>query len=238
MECSPGDVHIWRINLTCGAPEIHSLRTYLSEEELQRSRRFQSPQLQAQWTIARGAMRWILASYLDRSPDELQLRAGAHGKPELDGAPGSIYFNLSHSGPLALLAVTGCGRVGIDLEELCENVEIEHIASSCFAPSESRELLALPAGKRRAAFFATWVRKEAFVKALGVGLSLPLDRFTVASDPDAPARLLSAEGEEPSRWTLLDLAEPNFAAAVAVESNHATLRSMQFESSTLTKVTA
>jgi 4'-phosphopantetheinyl transferase len=139
-----------------------------------------------------------------------------------------IPFNFSHTVGLALVAVAGSGRVGIDAERVRPEVEVEDLSRRFFAPAEAAEILALSPDARVAAFFSCWTRKEAFVKALGGGLSVPLNSFQVSVQSDQPARLLWAEGDASGRWNLLDLSEPGIAAARVVEGPAPVLRRMSF----------
>ena len=159
------------------------------------------------WTVARGALRCILATYARSEPRSLALQAGPHGKPELVGPGQDIPFNLAHTEGLALLAIAGSGRVGSDAEVVRVGIEMEDMSRRFFAPTEADEILALAPEARLAAFFACWTRKEVFVKALGTGLSVPLDRFQVTVRADQPARLVSVAWDEPNRWSLVDLGE-------------------------------
>ncbi len=228
MKCAPGEVHVWRVELDCAATAVGVLRATLSTEEKQRAARFRSLELRERWTVARGALRYILATYARCDPGALVFRAGPHGKPALAGPVEDIPFNLSHSGGLALVAIAEAGRVGIDAETVRSEIEVEDLSRRFFAPAETAEILAISPDARLAAFFACWTRKEAFVKALGGGLSVPLDRFQVTVRTDQPARLVWVEGEESDRWSLLDVSEPGVAAALVVEGPAPVLQRVNF----------
>lgn len=228
MKCAPGEVHVWRIELDCAATSAAALRATLSPEEEQRAARFRSLELCARWTVARGALRCILATYARCEPSVLVFRAGPHGKPALAWPVQDIPFNLSHTGGLALLAIAGSGRVGIDAETVRSKIEVEDLSRRFFAPAEAAEILALSPDARLAAFFTCWTRKEAFVKALGGGLSVPLDCFQVSVRSDEPARVLWVDGEESDRWSLLDVGEPGVAAALVVEGPAPVLHRVNF----------
>ena len=217
MKCAPGEVHIWRIALDCAATSAAALRATLSPEEEQRAARFRSPELYERWTVAHGALRCILATYARCEPSLVVFRAGPHGKPALAWPVEDIPFNLSHTDGLALVAIAGSGRVGIDAETVRSTIDVEDLSRRFFAPAEATEILALSPDARLAAFFTCWTRKEAFVKALGGGLSVPLDRFQVSVRSDEPARVLWVDGEESDRWNLLDVGEPGVAAALVVD---------------------
>jgi 4'-phosphopantetheinyl transferase len=155
----------------------------------------------------------------------LVLRAGLQGKPELVWPAENISFSLSHTGGLMLLAITGNGRVGVDAEIVRPGIEVADLSRRFFAPVEADEILRLRPEEQLAAFFACWTRKEAFVKALGVGLLLPLDSFRVT----VRAELLF-DWSNSGPWTLLDVGEPGIAAALAVEERSPVLRRLEFTS--------
>ncbi len=228
MICSRGEVHVWRVGLDCIPPVIVELRATLSPEERVRARRFHGHQMCNRWTAARGALRRIVGEYAHRDPASLEFRVGTYGKPELVGEPGEIAFSLSHSRNMALVAVVNSGRVGVDAEHVDVSLEFEKIIERSFAQEERDDILALPRESRRRAFFATWTRKEAFVKATGQGLSLPMDRFAVSVNPDQPARLISVDGDDAARWSLMDIGTPDVAAAIAVDKREPVVQEFQF----------
>jgi 4'-phosphopantetheinyl transferase len=131
-----------------------------------------------------------------------------------------VRFNLSHAGRIALCAIALDRDVGVDLERARPLPDLARIARRFFSPSEADRLLRLPQVQREAAFFTCWTRKEAYVKALGRGMAVPLDGFAVSFDPGAPARLVwtTVDARGPACWSLRDLsAGPGYAAAVMVE---------------------
>ena len=166
-----------------------------------------------------GALRRILAGYLGAAAETLQFRYGAQGKPALEGSF-DLDFNLAHSHGLALIGVSRGRRLGVDLEWIRPDVADEGIAERFFAPGEVQKLVALRREDRDLAFFRCWTRKEAYIKARGEGLSIPLSSFCVSLSPEETPKLVSVEGQpsEVSRWTLHEL-DPGsgFAAALAVE---------------------
>jgi 4'-phosphopantetheinyl transferase len=142
----------------------------------------------------------------------------------VDGRRGPrLGFNLSRSGSLALYAVTGGERVGVDVERMRDDVDALRVADRLFSPAERQALRRLPASRRRAAFFSCWTRKEAYAKALGSGLGLRFSSFTVSLAP-APAAPLRADGR-PSDWKIWDAAPARgYAGAVAAEGGELDLR--------------
>jgi 4'-phosphopantetheinyl transferase len=201
----------------------------LSPAESRRAESFQSLRLRERFTVAHGALRYILARYARVEPSSLPFRVGPNGKPELGPPVEHISFNLSHTGGLALLAVATGERVGIDAEIVRSGIEVEILIRRFFAPAEVDEILALPRNSWLGAFFACWTRKEAILKALGIGLCAPLDRFRVSVRADEPARLVSIDGDYGDRWTLVDISEPGVAAALAIEGGAPVLQRLKFE---------
>jgi len=224
---SPGEVHIWRIALDCAAA-LPRCEAVLSPEERERAARFKLPELRLRSMVAHGALRMILARYAGAAPEALVFATGAQGKPSLVGKGAMIGFNLTHTGALALVAVAAEGAVGIDAEIINPQTEWEDLSRRFFAPAEAEEICAQLPSRRIAAFFACWTRKEAYIKALGTGLSTPLDSFRVSVD--AHPRLLWVEGreDEPGRWHFADVGEPGVAAALALRRPDATVRRFAF----------
>jgi 4'-phosphopantetheinyl transferase len=220
---SVDEVHVWRSDLHPGVSCAEKLLLTLCAEEQRRAERFRFPKDKEAFIAARGALRAILGSYLNVPPAEVQFCYSPYGKlslsPEQRGAS-DLRFNLSHSGGLALYAITAGRDVGIDIECMRDQLADLQIARRFFSSQETAMLASLPEHSRRVAFFNCWTRKEAYIKAKGEGLSLPLDQFVVSLVPGVAAALLSAEGdsEEVSRWTLQELFPgPGYVAALAVE---------------------
>lgn len=228
MKCAPGEVHVWRIELDRVAIAAAALKATLSLEEQRRAARFQSKELGERWAVAHGALRCIVARYARCQPGALVFQEGPKGKPALTGPGEEISFNLCHTDALALVAIAGIGRVGIDAEAVRSSIEVEDLSRRYFAPAEADEILALSPDAQLGAFFACWTRKEAFVKALGGGLAVPMDHFQVSVRSNEPARLLWIDGEECDQWTLLDISEPGIAAALVVEGLNPVLQRISF----------
>lgn len=203
-------------------PGLSALARALSEDELQRAERFRFERDRTRFILCRGTLRRVLGRYLNETPERVRLRATARGKPGLAEGheEGGLRFNLSHSGGYALVGVARGQEIGVDLERVRPVPEADQIVQRFFSQQENAAYFALPPDKRPEAFFACWTRKEACLKATGEGFFLPPDRFDVAFDPDAPARLLRIDGdpERAARWSLQALTPVDgYAAAVAVE---------------------
>jgi 4'-phosphopantetheinyl transferase len=214
-------VHVWRISLECDDAILVQLRETLVEEERQRAARFHFEKDRRHFIAGRGALRAILALYQDCSPDEVRFAYTSYGKPHLAGET-EWRFNLTHSHGLALLAVTRSREIGVDVERIRDNLEGEQLAQRFFSPREVAALRSLPAELRREAFFHCWTRKEAYIKAVGKGLTLPLDRFDVSLRPGEPAALLATHDEpsEVRRWSMRSLSPgEGYVGALAVEGH-------------------
>ncbi|MCX6622614.1 MAG: 4'-phosphopantetheinyl transferase superfamily protein [Acidobacteria bacterium] len=191
----------------------------LSEDELERAARYRFERDRRRYTARRLMLRVLLGKYLARDPAEVRLSYGPYGKPGAENA-GALCFNLSHSHGEAVYAFTAGQRVGVDVEQIRAGVDTEAIARSFFSDEECRAIRTFDRSEWPAAFFRCWTRKEAYVKALGEGLSFPLKAFDVSLETTGPGRLLrSARDPEQARlWTFYPF-EPRsgYLAVVALE---------------------
>lgn len=215
-------VHVWRASLRPPPDLLARLEAMLSPDERARAARFRFDQHRHAFIAGRGVQRAILSRYTGLHPAALAYREGSHGKPELDGAAAAsgIRFNVSNSGDFALYALTLRREIGVDLELLKPMPDGIDIAQRFFSAPENEVFAALAGDVRDLAFFLCWTRKEAYIKAVGEGLSMPLDRFDVAFAPGEPPRILRTRGNpaEAERWTMLSLDPgPGYVGALAVE---------------------
>lgn len=216
------EVELWVWTLDVDDAMRGRLGAHLSADEAERAARFVFERDRQRYITARGRMREILAHEAQTSPAALRFAYSDHGKPSLEGA-GGLRFNLSHSEALAALAVCREHEIGVDIE-LIRPLK-EDIAERFFSRSEVAALKALPESEQLDAFYRCWTRKEAVVKAVGEGLSRPLDTFDVSLEAGA-ARLLRMESESagPGAWKLAHFAPaPGFAGAVACRTAGAAL---------------
>jgi 4'-phosphopantetheinyl transferase len=221
LQLGVGEVHVWRAYLPAYFPRLAALADLLSADEHMRAARFHFAHDRERYILARGLLREIVHWYLAVAPEHLRFSYGLHGKPALatpaDG--GWVHFNLSHAYDLTLYAFCRGQELGVDIERIRTDIEYEQIARHVFSPSEIATLFALPPLERTEAFFRGWTIKEAYIKGLGAGLSLPLDQFDSALTPGTPAAILATrpDASEASRWTVARLDPgPEYAAALAV----------------------
>lgn len=225
---------MWRAPLAPPPEALAGLKPILSEDERQRADRFHYERDRRAFTVAHAALRLILSRYLSASPPELRFCESAHGKPSLAGDAGMppLRFNLSHSHELALVAVSRGREVGVDLEWLRPELATRNVAEQYFSAAELTVLRALAGEAWVQGFFNCWTRKEAYIKARGEGLSMPLDAFDVALAPGEAARLLNTRPDprDADRWRLVALHPgEGYAAAVAAEGQRWAVRCWDFQ---------
>jgi 4'-phosphopantetheinyl transferase len=224
LALSSDEVHVWRASLGQPTSRVEQLVRTLSDDERGRAERFHSERDRTRFVVARGTLRSILGHYLGVEPGRVQFEYGPRGKPHMAEpfANLALRFNLAHSHDWALYAFAHHREVGIDLERACPLPDAEEIATRFFSARESAAWRALSPNRRQQAFYLCWTRKEAYIKAIGDGLALPLDQFDVSLAPTEPARLLRVEGnpKEAKRWSLQTLEPaPGYVAALAVEGH-------------------
>ena len=225
-----GELHVWQATLDVGRDQADRLSKILSEDERARAARFHFERERVRYIAGRAQLRMLLSGYLDVAPEALTFGYGENGKPTLPHpAP---HFNLSHSGALALYAVTADADVGIDVELYDPDFGGQRIPERFFAPDEVLALRALPEPLQPRGFLELWTRKEAFIKARGDGLSLALNSFSVTLGRDRASLVRTGWSEnEPDEWAMLDLSDKDgeFIAAVAAKTKE--WRVVQFRAS-------
>ena len=216
-ELSGRDVHVWTLPTQVADSVALKFEAVLSPDEKDRAARFRFDHLRRSFVVARGALRSLLGRYLGIRPASLHFHYGSKGKPAL-ASPAPIDFNATHSGDLAAFAfIVGC-QIGIDVELIRPLDEMKEIAGRFFCPNETTEILSLEPTARERAFFCCWTRKEAYIKAIGDGLSAPLYEFRVTVQPHELPRIihLAHDMTDAKAWTLHDLRlAPDYAGAIA-----------------------
>jgi 4'-phosphopantetheinyl transferase len=219
-----GTVHVWRVALDQPDESLERFQRTLEPDELNRASRFHFEKHRRHFIVARGFLRSVVARYLETQPEALRFSYGAYGKPSL-ASEHVLRFNLSHSHEVALLAVALDAELGVDVEHIRADFASEEIARRFFSRAEVEVFNALPKEEQVAAFFRCWTRKEAYIKAIGKGLSQALDAFDVTLAPDAAPALLRAEDDDASRWWLSDVdVGEGYSGALAVECPVAEVR--------------
>lgn len=214
------EVHVWMISLRLDASELMALGHMLSDDERERATRYRFDRDRRRFIAARGRLRQVVGHYLGIPPGDVVFHSNPFGKPALAGGPAHFQFNLSHAEVWALIAVGRDRLLGIDVEPLDDKLRWEDLAPLVFTRREQEELSRYPPNERHDAFLRGWTRKEAYVKARGLGLSLPLDRFDVPLAAKKIGMLIDTarDTETQGQWRVypIDLL-PGHIAALVVE---------------------
>lgn len=206
------EVDAWLWSLDVAADHLPGLWETLAEDERDRAARFVYAVHRDRYVVGRARLRQILGAETGRDPRDIVFRYGANGKPAIDGGPA---FNLSHSDALAALAISRDGALGIDIEK-ARPIE-DMVAQLHFSPTEYAELSRMKPGEWLDGFYRCWTRKEAVIKANGLGLSMPLDSFDVSLAP--AAHLVRIEGDTPAAWKMVHFTPaPGWAGAIAART--------------------
>jgi 4'-phosphopantetheinyl transferase len=227
---NPDEVHVWRVEVGSAYDRRDVVWSSLADDERRKAADFLFEGDRKRFVVARGVLRTLLGCYLGRHPDSLGFGHNPYGKPYLAGDYG-IRFSTAHSHGLVLLAFARDRDVGVDIERVRADLDLEGIAARCFSPGEIASLHSLRNGLRERAFYACWTRKEALAKAEGKGLALPLRRFDVTPTPATRAMVLESRGAPlgSTKWTLRELTpDPGYVAALAVEGNCSRLSCWQY----------
>lgn len=219
------EVHIWCAALDQPDLLVGRLWLVLADEEKGRANCFRSPRDRTRFVVGRGMFRRLLGLYLEEDPARLLITYGPSGKPRLGysyGGRDTLSFNLAHCRSLVIFGVARGREIGVDLEYTGVEMDYERIAECFMSPRELLEFRKMPSSLQREAFFRCWTRKEAYVKARGEGLSLPLDQLTVSLTSGNLPALLDVVGAptETRRWSLKDFTPfADYAAAMVVEGH-------------------
>jgi 4'-phosphopantetheinyl transferase len=226
------EVHVWRARVSQAEDCLPELMQILTPDERGRAARFRFAVDRQRCILGRGLIRIILGHHLRRPSHELAFAYNAFDKPRLaDTRDSGLQFNISHSGEWLLIALAQGRILGVDVEHMREDMVTREIAERFFSATECGALASLPAEEQCDAFFACWTRKEAYLKARGDGLSLPLDQFDVAFVPGVDARLLATRHDpaEVNRWSLCALdVGPGHKAALVVEGTGWALKLLEW----------
>lgn len=219
------DVHIWQASLQVTARQQERFTQMLSADEMARATRFHFPQHREHYIAGRGLLREILSRYQNCLPEAIRFSYNSFGKPALLASAGqdALQFNISHSHGVALFAFVRGVDIGIDVQHTDAVTDLLQAGAVVFSTDEMEVLRALPPERRRARFFQFWTRKEAYIKAVGGGFSLPLNGIDVSRLP--AGRVWQAESPgaqfEQTDWNVWDFtACPGYAAAVAIKKEH------------------
>jgi len=216
--------HLWKIDsrtLKCSEVSCFSV---LSEDEKARADKFRFRRDRFIYVLARGVLRKLLASYIGKAANQIDFEYNEQGKPSVQSAS-NVKFNVSHSRDMILIGFTRKADIGVDIEWNKRPIEIREVAKSFFSDREELDLFSLVEKDRLSAFYNCWTRKEAFIKAKGGGLSIPLDQFEVSLKPHSAPRLLSVlwDQTEVSKWNMKSFnIEKDYTCAVVTHNDDLT----------------
>jgi 4'-phosphopantetheinyl transferase len=221
-----GEIHVWKVDLNPPDHRVEQLGRLLAPDEWERANRFRFDRHRRQYVVGRGALRTLLGAYAGLPPQGVRFSYGPRGKPFLDAGQaaaagnGDLQFNLSNSDEMALVGFVRGLEIGVDLEFMKPMSDLEQISERFFSVPEREVLRNLPSEQKPEGFFNCWTRKEAYLKAVGEGLAVPLDSFDVTLAPGEPARMLAVEGdaERATRWFYHHLRPAqDYIGAIALE---------------------
>ncbi len=219
------EVHIWRVSFSVSSSKIARFRAFLSADEIERANKFHFEIDRNRYIVTRGQLRFLLGKYLKRQADSFIFQYNKYGKPALSNS--AMHFNVSHSHEMGMLIFDQKYEVGVDIEWMRKDFGGIKIAERFFSADEINELKLLPEEQQQQGFFNCWSRKEAYIKALGKGLSIPLAKFSVNLSPEKEAALLSTSHEPQAlhKYRLFAVkADSSYAAAVVVHINRKQLK--------------
>jgi 4'-phosphopantetheinyl transferase len=214
-------VDVWAVDLD--TKESSHYESLLSVDERERAGRFRFERDRHRYVVGRGCLRRLIAQYLAISPAKIMFAYNDYGKPYLPAQPEQpdLRFNVTHSQQFALLGFTWCRRLGVDIEIIRPFADLDDLVCRFFAPDEVSAWRTIHPAQQIEAFLCGWTRKEAFIKAIGDGLSYPLDQFVVSLHPDEQARLIAIEDSTIAvqNWEVISLRPfPQTIAAIVVEN--------------------
>lgn len=223
MKLNKNAVHIWIVDAN-----YNSLPNFLSATERKRLNSFYFSQDKQIFYQSHNALRLILSHYLSEKPSKIEYELTSYGKPFLKNK--RLQFNLSHTDKMAVIAVTEGAEIGVDIENLNREVEYNDLAKRFFCEAEYQKLVQVYSPKKRNAFFNCWTRKEAFIKAVGEGLSYPLNDFEVTLLSDEPVQInhIQQDLETPKQWTLDSKNLDEYTIATAVKFQNSSFESREF----------
>ncbi len=217
-------VHIWLVDTDKLEHNQKVLSDILSIDEIERVNKFVFDKDKKQQIISRGILRLLLSRYINLGPESIRFSTIKKGKPILNHSEyQNIKFNLSHSGKYIVYAIAGNREVGIDIEYMKDINDFDQIIERFSSKKEAKEYLELPIEIRKRAFFTWWTRKEAFIKALGEGLYMPLDQFSVSPNPNIKSTIEIHNGSiNGGQWVLedVDIEDSNYVSTIVFNNEN------------------
>jgi len=230
LSLHPNQVHIWSVNISEHINKLPIYWEFLNDKEKAKAAQFKFDKDCNCFVVARGVLKKLLSIYLNLKPKEIEFQFADYGKPYINH-PSKIQFNVSHSKDAILIGFVRNDSIGIDTEYTKRKIEVKEIARQFFSQEEYQSLMALNSEYQLQGFYNCWTRKEAFIKALGSGLSFPLNQFVVSLDSSTKAELKKTKWDstEKEKWTLQSISQrENYIGAFAVKGKVSDVSSWKY----------
>lgn len=227
-ECNmtPDAVHVWFADVMANESNYRSNYALLSKEETRRAETFKFEKDKKKYVVSKGILRRLSSFYLHIAPEDVVFDYGEFGKPSF-GFTTKLKFNTSHAGDKAVFVFTENNSIGVDIELIKSDLDVMNLAENFFSEKEISDLANLHSSERNVAFYRCWTRKEAFIKAKGIGLSFPLKSFSVSTNSDMQAELLETDWNPSERlsWKLFShKPTENYISAIAIQGAVGSIR--------------
>lgn len=211
--------HVWKFHFSQNFEHIDVLEELLSFDEKERARHYIFLKDRNRFILSRGILRLFCGHFLSIKPSDIIFKYGNYGKPYLHSCHSSkLQFNLSHSNDILLVCFTYNLYIGIDVEKTRSISDWQNIANIVFSHREKQVLDLLPEEQKTRAFFKAWTYKEAYIKALGNGLSIPLNQIEVSLEPDARSSIIASNIYTEKKFSIQEFfCHPTYASAIAIE---------------------
>jgi len=211
-------VQVYTASIDRYIQQLSHIRSIITPDEVKTAESYRFSRDRNRFIVSRGFLRFILSQYLEIEPIEIKFTSGTYGKPELSSEYGSsLRFNVSHSGNMVVYAITSGREVGVDVENIQHDYPVMDVAGQFFSQAEIDLLASLEGDEIATAFFRCWIRKEAFIKATGKGLNVPLDQFAIPP-ADSPTAFCAFDQD----WIVVEFSpKEGYVAAVVVEGYQA-----------------
>ena len=219
-----GEIHIWSSLLDQPEDLINLFHTSLSKEEKDRISKYKFKLLRDRQTVSKGLLKSFISSYLNIGTGEINFVQNEYGKPSLTPELNEIdlHFNISHSEHFGMFAFTIGKQLGIDIESVQEITNLNQIVDLCFSDSEKEWFYNSDPGLKKELFYKVWTGKEAYIKAIGKGLSFPLKEIEFKINSNNSIEFQNVHGDLPYRgkWNIFTFnPHPNFISSLVVEAN-------------------
>ena len=217
MRIADDEIHVWVVDMRASDVQCAALKRWLDPHEMERASRIPNLEKRRSFEVAHGVLRCLLGNYVGCDPGAIEFANDPEGKPKLVFSEG-IEFNMTHSAEWAAFAFSSNCAVGVDVEQVRALPGLPTIMRRVLCAEEAAELMLLSECDRERGFFCCWTRKEAYSKAMGMGLLAAFDTFCVAAHPDRPARMIHIgfDAATAAAWVIDDLPmPPGYAGALA-----------------------